>query len=67
MNERVCGVLVIGRPIFEAEIEAFHFQIRSDLLSNLADHVPDHALLLDIQIVKRSYMAARSDYYVASR
>ena len=67
VNQCVCGVLVIRRPIFKADIEAFHFQRRFNSFPNFANHVPNHALLLDIQIVERSHMAARSDYYVARR
>jgi hypothetical protein len=66
VNYCVCGVLVIRRPILEAEMEAFHFQRRFNSLSDLAYHVPNHVLLLDIQIVERSHMTARSDYYVTS-
>lgn len=54
-----------GTGVNEAGIESFNVESSADALPELAQHLPDDALFLNVEVVKAGNVAAWSDHYVA--
>ena len=53
------------RSIHKSGIETGHFESACDAASEMRERVPNHALLLNVEVVKGSRMASRSDHQMA--
>ena len=51
--------------IYESRIETFHREGLRDAFSQIVEQIPDDALLLDVEIVKRGDMTPWSHDYMA--
>ena len=58
VDDGMARAIVADGGVGEADIEALHVERRRDSFAKLRQSVPDHALFLDVQIVKRSHVAA---------
>jgi len=66
MDVRV-GRLLARAGVHKAGIELIDVERAGDPLAQLAQHIPDHALLLHVEIVEGRHVAARRHNYVAGR